>query len=161
MAEIRELSLDDCKALAQLDSRIFSEPLSEKGFEREFYNKNAMTFVAKVENKMAGYINLWGVCGEVSLNNIAVAEEFRGQGIGKALMQTAFDKLSNYFGKCEIITLEVRKSNYTAISMYEKFGFKQAGLRKNFYRKPDEDAILMNKDLKGDIENDNQRNKQK
>lgn len=147
MIKIREMVLADCSPLSQLDRVVFSEPLSEKGFEHELENKNALTLVAESDGRTAGYINIWSVCGEVSINNIAVAEEFRRRGIGKLLMQTAFDSLEKRFGKCEIAMLEVRESNFSAISMYEKFGFEKVGVRKNFYRKPTENAILMNKEL--------------
>lgn len=136
---IREMTAEDCGRLAALDRTIFSEPLSEQGFMRELSNVNSTTFVAEADEKIVGYCNLWNICGEVTLNNIAVDASLRGEGIGSRLLEAA---LTRFLG-CDFITLEVRKSNSAAIAMYEKYGFIKVGERKNFYRLPDEDAVLM------------------
>lgn len=136
---IREANADDCKALATLDSRIFSEPLSENGFHAELSNALSTTLVALKDGIVIGYCNFWNVCGEVTLNNIAVDEAFRKRSIGSALLRSMF----TYMGVCDFITLEVRKSNEGAIKLYKRFGFETVGERKNFYRMPTEDALLM------------------
>ena len=89
---------------------------------------------------------MWEVCGEVSINNIAVVEKFRRRGIAKALMEHMFTEL------CDAVsaTLEVRRSNDAAAALYGSLGFKRVGERKDFYSRPTEDAILMTKYLNGE-----------
>jgi len=70
-------------------------------------------------------------------------EKFRRQGVADALLSKAVDKAKEE--KSSFITLEVRQSNSAAIGLYKKHGFAPVGLRKDFYSKPDEDAILMTK----------------
>ena len=79
--------------------------------------------------------------GEVYITNVAVFPEFRRNGVGKALVECLVKQMKTEHA--DFVTLEVRKSNINAISLYEKCGFKKVGERKNFYEKPIEDAILM------------------
>lgn len=136
---IRKLAPEDCSALAEIDRQAFTEPLSEQGFMREYSNERSYTLVAVCDEKIIGYCNLWNICGEVTLNNIAVREDLRGEGVGSYLLEKALA----HFSDCDFITLEVRKSNAAAIGLYEKYGFKTVGERKDFYRLPTEDALLM------------------
>lgn len=136
---IRKMQPEDCSALAQIDKEAFSEPLSEQGFMREYSNESSYTIVAVCGEEIIGYCNLWNICGEVTLNNIAVRKEYRGEGAGSYLLEKALA----HFSSCDFITLEVRKSNAAAIGLYEKYGFRTVGERKNFYRLPTEDALLM------------------
>ncbi len=138
---IREIRPSDCGELALIDAQIFSQPLSEHGFLREISNKNSYTLVADLDGQVVGYCNLWRICDEVTLNNIAVSQRFQNAGIGKALLENALDR----FVDCDFITLEVRKSNVIAIKLYENFGFGFVGERKNFYENPVENALLMTK----------------
>ena len=80
---------------------------------------------------------------EADITNVAVQPEYRRCGIGEMLMKDAENGAVSR--KCESITLEVRVSNTAAISLYNKSGYKQAGIRKGFYEKPKEDALLMTK----------------
>ena len=86
-----------------------------------------------------------GGLDEVQIANVATKEEFRRCGVGSALMD-ALTKMSKK-ADAEVITLEVRSKNVPAISLYEKYGFVTVGVRKNFYKKPDDDAVLMNLQL--------------
>ena len=79
--------------------------------------------------------------GEVYITNVAVSPEYRGQGMGAMLV--GFLKEYSKAENADFITLEVRKSNSVAISLYDKMGFKVVGERKGFYENPKEDAILM------------------
>lgn len=146
--KIREIIPIDCTALAQLDKDIFSEPLSEQGFLNEINNPNSYTVVALHNEMIIGYCNFWGICGEITLNNIAVSVKYQGKGIGKLLLENALGKLNDRYGEYDFITLEVRTSNATAISLYEKYGFEIVGERKNFYKLPTENALLMTKFFK-------------
>ena len=76
--------------------------------------------------------------------NVAVHPDFRRQGIGQMLVAALADELKQAGNRC--LTLEVRASNAPAIAMYQKLGFEQVGLRKNYYRNPREDAKILRKE---------------
>ena len=86
-------------------------------------------------------MGMHNICSQGYITNVAVFEQYRGKGIASALME----KIIGYAEKnnMEFISLEVRQSNHPAISLYLKYGFKKMGIRKNFYNKPCEDAVIM------------------
>ena len=90
-----------------------------------------------------GYIGVQEICGEAYITNIAVFVEYRNQGIGRNLLKKAVDGAKSR--NCEFITLEVRESNESAISLYKSEGFEVAGVRKNFYTDPTENGIIYTK----------------
>ena len=137
---------DNYKAVAAIEAACFSQPWSEKTFFEELSNPNAHTYLACENGEPAGFLSVWEVCGEVSINNIGVLERFRRKGIARALLQKMLVELSS----ADSVTLEVRKSNASAIALYEGFGFERVGERKNFYSQPTEDALLMTKLLNGE-----------
>jgi ribosomal-protein-alanine N-acetyltransferase len=97
--------------------------------------------VAYLQEALAGYCGLWGVAGEGQIYNVAVAEEYRNRKIGESLMKELLDRGRR--AGLHAFTLEVRKSNVYALRLYEKLGFQTAGIRKNFYELPTEDAVIM------------------
>lgn len=150
MAVVRPMTEEDVKGVAEVEKECFASPWSEQSLSEELENSNAHFFVAHINGEIAGYIGTISVYGECSVTNVAVKEKYRNAGIASALLQRAI--LNSIFLGDEFITLEVRKSNTAAISLYEKFGFKKMGERKNFYRLPVEDALIYNKYLKGENE---------
>ncbi len=139
---IRPMVREDIPAVAALERESFSEPWSEKGFEDALPGRQNI-FLAAVgkEGMIAGYIGLYGSFDEGEITNVAVAGEFRGQGVGFLLVER-MKELASLQGIRQIF-LEVRVSNEAARRLYGKAGFEACGLRKNFYREPVEDAILM------------------
>ena len=129
-------------AVANIEKVCFASPWTEEGIAEELKNPLAHFLVAVGEEVM-GYIGVHEICGEGSITNVAVMPNFRCKGIGKALVSAAIKGAKER--NCEFITLEVRKSNFPAISLYSSLGFEQVGLRKNFYSSPNEDAVLMTK----------------
>ncbi len=127
--------------LARLEEECFSQPWSYKSLEEELTNDTAHFFVAEVEGKVAGYIGVFIVCESCFVSNVAVFPEYRRQGIARALIKMA--SLTAYSMGTDFISLEVRKSNTPAIALYESMGFEEMGLRKNYYRNPPEDALIM------------------
>ena len=104
------------------------------------------TYVVAVEDEtVLGFAGVHIIAGEGYITNIAVRESARRRGIGKILLERIIDICRD---KCTLVTLEVRKSNAPAISLYEKLGFETLGIRKNFYEKPTEDAVIMTLYLK-------------
>lgn len=146
LMQIVQINEQNYKQVAMIEAECFSQPWSEKTFYEELSNANAHTFVAVENGEAAGFLSVWEVCGEVNINNIAVRERFRRKGIARALLQHMLDELSSAYSAA----LEVRRSNASAIALYESFGFKCVGQRKNFYSLPTEDALLYTKILNGE-----------
>ena len=143
--QIEPMSAQTTAEVAQIEAECFSQPWSHDAFIAELSNPGAATFVAKSDGVVAGFINLGFVLDEASVNNIAVKKSYHRQGIGKTLLNAAVAYCQN--NRLTTLMLEVRKSNLPAIALYEQFGFQSVGIRKRFYSDPEEDAILMNKNI--------------
>lgn len=128
-------------AVAELEKESFSAPWSEKSLQEELENPNSHFLVALKCGEVLGYIGIQSVCSECYVTNIAVKKACRMQGVGTLLLDRAFRDA--ILRNDEFISLEVRKSNKEAISLYSKFGFKIEGERKDFYSSPKEDAHIM------------------
>ena len=133
-----EHHLDDVLSLEQ---RSFSHPWSRQGFVDELKKDSSYLFVAEKNDEVIGYCVMSTVLDEGSLLDICVDSNYRRQGVAKAL----FDKLSEVASILPLafITLEVRASNIGAISLYSSLGFEKVAVRKAYYSKPVEDAVLM------------------
>ena len=129
------------REIAQLERECFSDPWSEASLEEELYNPLASFIVAqRPDGAVLGYAGLHAVMDEGYIDNIAVREDYRRQGIADDLLDVFVR-----FGQAHLafLTLEVRPSNEAAIQLYYKHGFAQVGRRKDYYRHPKEDAIIM------------------
>ena len=93
---------------------------------------------------MAGYIGSQTVMDESDMMNVAVHPDFRRKGIAEALVNALVEALKSKGSRC--LTLEVRASNVPAITLYGKLGFSEIGRRKNYYRNPREDALILRKE---------------
>ena len=102
-------------------------------------------FIAALEGEktVVGYAGLTHVLDEGSITNVAVAPEWRRQGVADALLGELERRARAPLLKLAFLTLEVRAGNAPAIALYEKRGYKVVGRRKNYYEKPVEDALLM------------------
>lgn len=98
-------------------------------------------FVAEECDKILGYVVLMEAYDQLELLKIAVLLEERKRGIGSCLMETMFAYAKEK--DMTAILLEVRSKNETAIALYERFGFTRCGLRKNYYKEPLDDALMM------------------
>ena len=94
-------------------------------------------------DKVIGYAGLLVVADEGYINNVAVFPEYRRQGVAAKLL-AVFENFARG-NHLAFLTLEVRPSNAAAIALYESFGFRQAGRRKNYYDLPKEDALILTK----------------
>jgi ribosomal-protein-alanine N-acetyltransferase len=90
---------------------------------------------------IAGYVGVWFQGNEAHITEIAVRESLRGQGIGELLLIGSLRAAMEYGSA--VVTLEARVSNFIAHRLYEKYGFKQAGIRKGYYSDNREDAVIM------------------
>ena len=130
--------------IAELEKICFSDPWSERSIASELENKLAFWLVAKEGETVAGYIGSQTVMDETDMMNVAVHPDFRRQGVAEALVNGLVEQLQAMGSHC--LTLEVRASNVPAISLYEKLGFTEIGRRKNYYRNPREDALILRKE---------------
>ncbi|MBI3358036.1 MAG: ribosomal protein S18-alanine N-acetyltransferase [Nitrospirae bacterium] len=135
--------LDDVMAIEQI---AFSAPWTKEMFYSEFFdNSLSFSFVAKEGDDVVGYLFAWEVSEEFHLMNIAVAPKWQRQGIGEALIKKMCDVGTDR--SIKQIQLEVRASNTSAISFYGKLRFYKVGIRKNYYRSPHEDALILQYDF--------------
>ena len=130
--------------VAELEKLCFSDPWSEKSVASELENKLAYWLVAVEDDRVAGYVGSQTVCGETDMMNIAVHPDFRRRGVAESLVNALVEDLQKQ--ESHSLTLEVRASNEAAQKLYEKLGFMQVGLRKNYYRNPKEDAYILRKE---------------
>lgn len=139
--EIRNLQDSDIEALARIEAASFSMPWSAEDFRDLLSRKYCFYLVALAEGRIAGCAGLTDICNEGNIDNVVVAEEFRGQGVGTLLLGELLSRGEERGIKA--FTLEVRVSNAPAIHVYEKLGFVSEGVRPRFYEKPVEDAMIM------------------
>ena len=128
-------------AIAQIEKLCFSDPWSEKSIATELSSKLSCWLVAMEDDILVGYVGSQSVLGESDMMNVAVHPDFRRQGIAEALVQglmVALKEKGNYS-----LALEVRASNEPAKRLYGKLGFQQVGCRKNYYRNPREDGLIL------------------
>ena len=139
------MTADHVSQVAELEKICFSDPWSEKSIASELTNPLSLWLVAVEGEKVAGYVGSQSVMGESDMMNVAVHPDFRRQGVAEKLVLELVVALAKNDNHC--LTLEVRASNVSAISLYEKLGFAQVGLRKNYYRNPKEDALILRKEF--------------
>lgn len=142
---IRPMEVSDTEQVEMIEKQIFSIPWSQKSFEDACQSNDNIYLVCEMNGQIAGYCGLWTVLGEGNITNMAVSGGFRRLGIAETLMkemekQGMSKNVFTYF-------LEVRKSNEAAVNLYKKMGYVQIGVRKNFYEKPVEDALVMSKTI--------------
>lgn len=135
------MTKEDIDAVYDLECRSFSIPWSLDSLKKEIENQLAYYIVLEEAQNIVGYGGLWGILGEGEITNIAVDGNYRGRGYGQMIVQSllAYCKKQEF----ERLTLEVRSSNEIAQKLYAKNGFHQIAVRKNYYQKPTEDAIIM------------------
>lgn len=140
---IRKMKKEDLGQVAAIEKRLFSTPWSQEGFADSLAQDNTIYLVAEESHtgKIAGYCGLYRMYDEADITNVAVDVPFRRRHLAQELIR---ELLKQGAGQgVAAFTLEVRKSNYPAIALYEKEGFQAVGIRTGFYQKPTEDAVIM------------------
>ena len=144
--EIVKMSEAHVASVAAIEKECFGvDAWSEKSVASELTNKLSLWLVAVDGERVAGYVGSQTVCDETDMMNVAVTADYRRQGLGEKLVLALEEELKAMGSQC--LTLEVRDSNTPARALYEKLGFQQIGLRKNYYRNPREDAHILRKDF--------------
>ena len=142
MNEIRRMTVQDVDAVTEIEKATFARPWTREDFLREMeVNKVARYLVYVLDGEIVGYAGAWVILDESHITNIAIREDMRGRGYGKALVKALLQYLSNL--GAEYATLEVRVSNATARHVYESLGFVRMGKRPHYYEDNGEDALLM------------------
>ena len=132
--------------LEALEAECFSTPWTREQLIGQLPDEMHTFIVAKSGEKVIGYAGMMTVLDEGYISNVAVSPKYRRQGIADSLLDELDIRAKS--AKLAFITLEVRKGNLPAISLYEKHGYIKVGERKNYYQLPTENAILMTKFLK-------------
>ena len=142
---IQRMELSDLDRIVDLERLCFSSPWSKDDFLYEL-NDNPFGYyvVLKEEDKILAYLGLWMDGKRAQITTIGVDPSHRGRGHAKALMKHMLDVCSS--SGVKMYSLEVRVSNGPAIALYQRYGFRQVGLRKAYYQDNHEDAYLMVKE---------------
>ena len=142
---VTRMTGEHLEAIATIESECFAEPWSAKSLEI-LLGTSGIAFVVLKDGIAVAYAGMMTVLDEGQITNVAVSRQYRRLGYGRLVV----DALINYANEHNFynISLEVRKSNSAAISLYENCGFEKCGIRKGFYRFPSEDAVIMSKTFK-------------
>lgn len=116
-------------------------PWTKKGFLEALHQENSFYYVAKIDEEIVGYCGAYAIYDEGDINQVAVMRQYRRCGIAKKLVSRMMEDLDK--AGYHVVTLEVRMSNEPAITLYKSMGFVNEGVRKNFYERPTEDAMIM------------------
>lgn len=141
--QIRRMKEEDLAQVAEIEKECFSLPWSEKSFRDACSRQENVYLVAAKDTEVLGYIGMWAVLGEGEITNVAVKPSARRQGVADRMLEELF-AIARAAGT-DIFFLEVRESNEAARKLYEKQGFSQIGIRKNFYERPQENAVVMSR----------------
>ncbi len=138
----RSMQEEDIDQILEVEHASFSTPWSREAFYNELNNnKFAVYIVLEEDKKIVGYCGAWIVIDEAHITNIALLPGFRGRKLGEALLRKMISVAEEMGTKS--MTLEVRLSNHVAQSLYRKLGFRDGGIRKNYYSDNQEDALVM------------------
>jgi ribosomal-protein-alanine N-acetyltransferase len=138
--EIRRLTYADLPQVVAIERRSFTTPWSLAMFVLELSKPSGICLAAEVSDELAGYT----ICSRYDtvwhVMNVSVDPDRRRRGIASAMLAALIERIDDPDAQ---ITLEVRRSNEGAIALYERFGFRSAGVRRRYYQDNGEDAVIM------------------
>ncbi len=147
---VRRMEGPDLTRVMEIERVSYTMPWTESTFRGLLRRADADLLVAQTEaGELAGYAVAWAVLDQGELGNIAVAPEWRHRGIAHRLLDAMIRRERERSVK--ELFLEVRVSNSNARQLYLSYGFRDVGRRRNYYLEPVEDALVMRKDLDGDL----------
>ncbi len=140
---VRTMEPADLDEVLAIEEASFTNPWTREMFAAELQNAGvSYLYVLQAETAgLVAFCTTWLVVDELHVNNIAVRPDSRGLGMGRALLEFVF-RLAFGLG-ARRATLEVRRSNAVALKLYERMGFRVAGVRPNYYVSPVEDALIL------------------
>ena len=139
----RVSSKDDLDGVLAIEDASFNNPTTREWYEKELERPDVcFIYVMRTpENRVAAFCAFWLVGDQAHINNLAVLPELRGRGLGTQLLAAIMAETAHLGAK--MLTLEVRASNRPALQLYQKAGFHQYSVRKNYYSTPVEDALIL------------------
>ena len=146
MMDIRRMTLHDLDAIVEIENAVYPTPWSRSMFAGELAKPSSLSLGAFEADdwKLIAYLIVSRYDDAWHIMNVAVHPESRRQGIASRLLDELFELTAGESRRG--YTLEVRVSNATAISLYERFGFEPSGIRRGYYTDNREDALIMWKD---------------
>lgn len=144
MSEIVLAQKEHLSAIAELEKATFFEPWSERALEL-FLTDSSFCVACITDGELACYCTVTTVLDEAQIINVATDVRFKRRGCAKKVISAVFDECEKR--NITSVSLEVRESNMPAITLYETLGFAIAGKRKDFYKNPRENALVMIKNL--------------
>jgi len=137
------ISLEQIDDVLAIEDVSFTNPWTRDMYRAELDNRGiSYVYLARDQTGAAvGFCSFWRVMDELHINNLAVLPSHRRGGAATALLRRVIDD-GRRLG-AERATLEVRRSNEPARLLYERFGFRVAGVRRDYYTKPAEDALVL------------------
>ena len=141
MIHFRQMTPEDAAGVELVEKASFAVPWSREAFWQEAASERAFYLLVLEDEKIIGYAGTWIILDEAQITNVAIAPEYRGQGIGSQLMTELIRQVKARGATA--MTLEVRPSNAPAIALYTSFGFRDTGRRPGYYQDNGEDAIIM------------------
>ncbi len=147
---IRKMLHGDIMQVHEIGKQCFTTPWQLSSFEYELENRDAILKVAVLNVEIVGYICVRSILDVTHIMDLAVTPGFKRMGIASLLLRNALQELRRTRPEIILITLEVRESNIAALKLYEKYGFREIGRRRGYYKKPAEDALIMELDMNAD-----------
>ena len=142
---LRNMTVADIDEVMAIETAAFASPWSRQFFLEELQARHARSVLCQRDGKPIGYVIYWELPGELDIHNVAVHPQFRRQGVARAMLADIIERAtSRGFRR---MTLEVRKSNDPAQTLYRSLGFEICGLRKGYYSDNGEDAWVMERKL--------------
>jgi ribosomal-protein-alanine N-acetyltransferase len=143
---VEPMTASDLDEVLQIEEASFTNPWTRPMFEGELLNAGVShLYVLRTGGpRIAAFCMVWLVADELHINNLAVRPECRGTGAGRALLETVFGHAAALGARRA--TLEVRQSNEAARKLYERLGFRVVAIRKDYYDRPVEDALILWRD---------------
>ncbi len=133
----------DLDGVLAIEQASFNNPTTREWYEGELRREEVcfIYIIRTPTEPVAGFCAFWRVAEQVHINNLAIRPELRGQGLGSHLLRSVIAEAATM--GADHATLEVRRSNIAALRLYERAGFHQAGVRRNYYTQPVEDAMVL------------------
>jgi ribosomal-protein-alanine N-acetyltransferase len=147
----RDMREDDLEQILILEKELFTSCWKEEDYLYEL-NDNPYSTLRVIEenNEIIAYGGVWCLFDQAQITTIGVAKKYQGKGYSKILMDELIKIAVE--NNCDTISLEVRISNFKAISLYQNYGFININTRKNYYADNNEDAYLMMKGIGGIVD---------
>nr|WP_294493288.1 tRNA (adenosine(37)-N6)-threonylcarbamoyltransferase complex dimerization subunit type 1 TsaB [uncultured Mediterraneibacter sp.] len=143
--QVRRMVREDGAAVAEMEHQLFSDAWSEKSVLETLEQEKTICLLAEKAGRTAGYLLAYTAADEAEIARVAVVKELQRQGVARALL-AELESICRTGGIRKIL-LDVRCSNSSARALYERAGYREDGIRQRFYENPQEDAILMSRDV--------------